>query len=601
MDLFTYALARKGGGGGSSNQSDWNNFDTNSAAYIQNKPFYSEIKKGRKITFTTDSIFEGVYGIMPYIGLVDGESYTAVVNGIEFTGVAEKGGIEDLPEAIIFTTDSQDGPQVIDGCSISSSGDINLDSSKAIFVINSEELPVGTEFAIYGKNVVVPSSPQTVTTTDTLKTPVTYSNLLGLIEGNNYILDVPARMLASTVTADMISAGYEGKAISISSYNTFSSNYKYTVNFTLSDGTTVKNEARTPVDAKEVGLTTFSTLCIDGRDAEVPYYLIPKCTITKDSSTGAVTFTQKTGSIVCYYSNMVEGIIIEVERIVETAIAAENLRNNSTFKNYFDEDVIGLVIDSSSSAKLIIDGYKLPSSASSFDDFKNGTLDSNVCSIYYANNGVQYTIPIAGEFAPPSFDFLKKIDEKYLPQASSMTCERILVPAGLSFTGESGVSIPIISHEFNTDENKVQLDFTIKTHKRALDSSGNYIIGAPLLDPEIHLVSDANDNIQCLDEILRISIYNYYASYGDIELVDLVESYLVQLGATGISKVMACDLAAYGTITYIIIGSFTTADIAASVKTALESELSPILSGKDTAIYRIPNYDNITATIASAT
>ena len=40
MDMFAYALAKKGAGGGS--QSDWNTNDVTSPSYVKNRPFYSE-------------------------------------------------------------------------------------------------------------------------------------------------------------------------------------------------------------------------------------------------------------------------------------------------------------------------------------------------------------------------------------------------------------------------------------------------------------------------------------------------------------------------------------------------------------------------------
>ena len=84
MDMFAYALVKKGAGGGS--QSDWNTNDNTSPSYIKNRPFYSESQtvNYREIIETQTDI-ESAIGeeYINYsngsVGLIDGEAYSVTI------------------------------------------------------------------------------------------------------------------------------------------------------------------------------------------------------------------------------------------------------------------------------------------------------------------------------------------------------------------------------------------------------------------------------------------------------------------------------------------------------------------------------------------
>ena len=269
-------------------QSDWDISDTNSAAYVKNRPLYSEVLNGRSITFTSDHLIDNMYGSLPSIGLVAGETYTLVWNDIEYSDVTAITN-EAYPNAVILLCPDSSGPQIYDGLTVKDEALVE-DATKALVILGSEAVPVGTKISIYGKNLTAPTSPQTITTTaGTGQYHASYGNSLGLIEGNSYILTING------------------------------SEYTYT---------------------------------------------------------------------------------------------AENLRKNSEYTNCLSKDVIGLKV-SDFGDMVILDQYKLPSDSSLIEsDFINGTVDSNVCSIYYYTG---IAISMAGEFATPSFENFHKIDENYLP------------------------------------------------------------------------------------------------------------------------------------------------------------------------------------------
>ena len=72
MDMFAYALAKKGAGGGS--QSDWNTNDVTSPSYVKNRPFYSEKVESDVWEFELPVINEETgEGLFPTIPMPDAD------------------------------------------------------------------------------------------------------------------------------------------------------------------------------------------------------------------------------------------------------------------------------------------------------------------------------------------------------------------------------------------------------------------------------------------------------------------------------------------------------------------------------------------------
>lgn len=175
MDMFAYALAKKGAGGGSGggSQSDWNINDNTSPSYIKNRPFYSETQtvNYREIVETQadiESSIEGAY--INYstgpIGLIEGEAYVVTVTDpttseilIQATVTATNAKDNpDLSELLSFDCisllDGDNEIQVFDGAKIStnSAGDVEFIQESNSFIMTDYDTP-GIIIKIEGKGI----------------------------------------------------------------------------------------------------------------------------------------------------------------------------------------------------------------------------------------------------------------------------------------------------------------------------------------------------------------------------------------------------------------------------------------------------------------
>lgn len=170
MDMFAYALAKKGSGGGS--QSDWNINDTTNPAYIKNRPFYSESQtvNYREIIETQTDIESAIGGTyINYsngsIGLIDGEAYSVTVTDpatskqIQATVTAINAKNDpDLSELFSFDCialyDFDNGIYIFDGAkvSINSTGDYEFTQDSNSFVILNYDTP-GIIIKVEGKGI----------------------------------------------------------------------------------------------------------------------------------------------------------------------------------------------------------------------------------------------------------------------------------------------------------------------------------------------------------------------------------------------------------------------------------------------------------------
>lgn len=175
MDMFAYALAKKGtgGGSGSGSQPDWNTNDNTSPSYIKNRPFYSESQKVnyREIIETQtdiESAIEGTY--INYsngpVGLIEGEAYSVTITDsatseilIQATVTAMNAkNVPDLSELFSFDCivlySDEDEVLIFDGAkiSINSTGDPDLTQDSNSFIIMNYDTP-GLIIKVEGKGI----------------------------------------------------------------------------------------------------------------------------------------------------------------------------------------------------------------------------------------------------------------------------------------------------------------------------------------------------------------------------------------------------------------------------------------------------------------
>lgn len=175
MDMFAYALAKKGAGGGSGggNQSDWNINDNTSPSYIKNRPFYSESQtvNYREIIETQtdiESAIEGAY--INYsngsIGLIDGEDYSVTITDPATSEILTQAtvtamnakNVPDFSEFLSFDCialyDYDNEFVLFDGAkvSINSTGDPEFTQDSNSFIIMNYDTP-GLTIKVEGKGV----------------------------------------------------------------------------------------------------------------------------------------------------------------------------------------------------------------------------------------------------------------------------------------------------------------------------------------------------------------------------------------------------------------------------------------------------------------
>ena len=171
MDMFAYALAKKGAGGGT--QSDWNTNDNTSPSYIKNRPFYSESQtvNYREIIETQtdiESAIEGTY--INYsngpVGLIDGEAYSVTMTDpatseILFQATVTAMNIKNNPDFserfsfdCIALYSDEDGVYIFDGAkiSINSTGDPEFTQDSNSFIIINYDTP-GLIIKVEGKGL----------------------------------------------------------------------------------------------------------------------------------------------------------------------------------------------------------------------------------------------------------------------------------------------------------------------------------------------------------------------------------------------------------------------------------------------------------------
>lgn len=171
MDMFAYALAKKGAGGGS--QSDWNINDNTSPAYIKNRPFYSESQtvNYREIIETQADIESAIEGeFINYsngpIGLIDGEAYsvtmtnpatseTLVQKTITATNVKNNPDLSDFFSFdCIYLFDPDNAFYLLDGAKISVNieGNTEFTQESNSFITTSYKTP-GIIIKVEGKGI----------------------------------------------------------------------------------------------------------------------------------------------------------------------------------------------------------------------------------------------------------------------------------------------------------------------------------------------------------------------------------------------------------------------------------------------------------------
>lgn len=174
MDMFAYALAKKGAGGGSGSgsQSDWNTNDVTSPSYVKNRPFYSESQtvNYREIIETQTDIESAIDGeYINYsngsIGLIDGEAYLVTVTDpttsetLIQTTITATNAKNNPDSSELFSFDcialfNEDEIQIFDGAkfSINSTGDPEFTQDSNSFIIMNYDTP-GLIIKVEGKGI----------------------------------------------------------------------------------------------------------------------------------------------------------------------------------------------------------------------------------------------------------------------------------------------------------------------------------------------------------------------------------------------------------------------------------------------------------------
>ena len=198
-------------------QPDYDVADTESPAYIKNRPFYSSIVSGIKYKVKFEDIYLKQAAYIPSIGLIEGESYTVTVNGIVYENVKATNFRENFSLSfdvigISLQSDSSWG-MLFDKFHVTDfenmEGTVN---NQVATILSGSNIVVGSEISVLGK-LSAPSSPQELSVTKA-GSLLAHTNSIGLIAGNEYTITIDGTQTYTKTAVDMSTDATFGEYIS---------------------------------------------------------------------------------------------------------------------------------------------------------------------------------------------------------------------------------------------------------------------------------------------------------------------------------------------------------------------------------------------------